>query len=80
MSNKKLLLRLLKKKNKNIYHIVVVKKRAHPMSNQDSIGKISKTFDNYALVYINIKKLTKYLYEGIAISAAFGKILGINTK
>jgi len=50
------------------------------MSNQDSIGKISKTFDNYALVYINIKKLTKYLYEGIAISAAFGKILGINTK
>ncbi len=77
MKDKELLLRLLRKKNKNIYHIVVVKKRAHPMSNLDSIGKISKNADNYGLVYLNIRKLTKYLYKGISISESFGKILGI---
>ena len=56
MKDKDLLLRLLRKKNKNIYHIVVVKKRAHAMSNLDSIGKISKTEENIGLVYLNLKK------------------------
>ena len=78
--NNNLLIRLLRKKNKNIYHIVVVGKRAHPMSNLDSIGKISKTAENYAIVYLNLKKLTQYLYKGVAISESFGKILGITDK
>lgn len=77
MKDKDLLLRLLRKKNKNIYHIVLVKKRAFAMSNLDSIGKISKVGDNYGMVYLNLKKLTKYLYKGIAISESFGKVLGI---
>ena len=41
------------------------------MSNLDSIGKISKIEDNYGFVKLNIKKLTKYLYEGVSIKETF---------
>jgi hypothetical protein len=82
--NKDLVIRLLKgslkrrDRSKNIYYIVVAKRRSKQTSRLDKLGTVAYR-ECYSFLKIDIKKLTKYLVDkNVKIAKNVWKVLGYN--